>query len=424
MEMESVFKFTRFLVILRKDNRVILINRNNGSWIKISNESYSIVKKAIELRFTKSKLLESFSVDEDKKYFNELLSLLFSYQILVSEDNFEETGTGEISIDFTNRCNLNCIHCMAEANDIFDRYEMDNLELKETIDKIVSVSPESITISGGEPMTRTDFFDLSYYLRNQYQGKMTLMTNGTLIKESNVHDLANIFNHISISLDGVDEKSTSMLRGKGVFTAAMNGIMLLKENGFKSISISMVETRINKHIIPQFINMCHELEAIPMIRAFAAAGRGEKVKDLLLVRTNYCPDINLAEEYINFTDYKEESPSISGVCSSTINSFYINAYGDIYPCAPLCDKKYLYGNIKDIKDFYKYIFEYEYKSSAGFSEFYKCFPENHSLCSSCDVHTFCWHCIFQQNQRIDNDPDFKTWCYLQRRELSSIWKEV
>ena len=94
MEMESVFKFTRFLVILRKDNRVILINRNNGSWIKISNESYSIVKKAIELRFTKSKLLESFSVDEDKKYFNELLSLLFSYQILVSEDNFEETCTG------------------------------------------------------------------------------------------------------------------------------------------------------------------------------------------------------------------------------------------------------------------------------------------------------------------------------------------
>ena len=91
------------------------------------------------------------------------------------------------------------------------------------------------------------------------------MTNGTLIKESNVHDLANIFNHISISLDGVDEKSTSMLRGKGVFTAAMNGIMLLKENGFKSISISMVETRTNKDIIPQFINMCHELEAIPMI---------------------------------------------------------------------------------------------------------------------------------------------------------------
>ena len=39
MEMESVFKFTRFLVLLRKDNRVILINRNNGSWIKISNES-------------------------------------------------------------------------------------------------------------------------------------------------------------------------------------------------------------------------------------------------------------------------------------------------------------------------------------------------------------------------------------------------
>ena len=35
MEMESVFKFTRFLVLLRKDNRVILINRNNGSWIKM-----------------------------------------------------------------------------------------------------------------------------------------------------------------------------------------------------------------------------------------------------------------------------------------------------------------------------------------------------------------------------------------------------
>lgn len=418
-----MLKFTKFLVMLEKENRIILINKNVGSWIKISKESYQIIFQAIEKNLPKAQLLNAFKNNDDRQYFKQLLDVLKKRKILVPKNDSEDTNVEDISIDFTNRCNLNCIHCMAEANEDKGKKELDTSKYKLLIDKILSVSPDSITISGGEPMVRSDFNELCNYIRVSYTGNLSLMTNGTLISEENVDLLVRNFNNISISLDGIDEESSSILRGNEAFTRAMNGIQLLKKRGFSKISASMVETKINVHLIPKFIEMCKRMNVYPMIRAFAAVGRGEKSKEQLLIRPDYCPDANLLEEYLSAPIENFETHSISGVCSSSINSFYIDAYGNIFPCAPLSSPEYLYDNINNIANFKNYINKREYKKTSGYLTFSSDFPENNEMCSSCEVNTFCWRCIFQHNQKRLNDSNFKTWCNLQKKELDTIWYE-
>lgn len=418
-----MFKLTKYLVKLEHERRIILINKNIGSWIKMSLESYHIIREAIDRKLTREQLLDAFEDDEDRQYFKQLLCLLEQRAIILLDKNSEEVDIEDISIDFTNRCNLNCIHCMAEANREEEQEELNTVEYKILIDKVLSVHPGGIIISGGEPMVRADFMELCDYIRRTYEGNLSLMTNGTLIDEKNVKLLVKHFDHISISLDGIDEESSSILRGSGVFERAMKGICLLKNNGFTNIADSIVETKLNEHLIPQFIELCKKMDIQPMVRAFAAMGRGEKVKSKLLVRTDYCPDLNLLDEYLSVPVEAFESHSISGVCSSAINSFYIDAYGNIYPCAPLNSPEYFYGNIKNISDFKNYIEKKEYESTSGYRAFSALFPEKDEICSACEVNTFCWHCIFQHSQKKMNDPNFEMWCKMQKKELSSIWYE-
>ena len=67
----------------------------------------------------------------------------------------------------TGRCNLNCKYCW----DIFKREnEMDTLKAKEIIDKISCDKCRMLLFTGGEPLVRTDLFELiSYADRKKYQ---------------------------------------------------------------------------------------------------------------------------------------------------------------------------------------------------------------------------------------------------------------
>ena len=50
------------------------------------------------------------------------------------------------------------------------------------------------------------------------------MTNGTLFNSQNITPIIEKVNNIDISLDGADEESCSVIRGKGVFDRVVNNI--------------------------------------------------------------------------------------------------------------------------------------------------------------------------------------------------------
>lgn len=73
-------------------------------------------------------------------------------------------------------------------------------------------------------MLRSDFLTVLGYLRSIYNGKITLMTNGTLIIPKNVEEIVSQIDSIDISLDGADEESCAVIRGKGVFEKVVSSI--------------------------------------------------------------------------------------------------------------------------------------------------------------------------------------------------------
>ena len=62
------------------------------------------------------------------------------------------------------------------------------------------------------------------------------MTNGTLITPKNVKEIVSQIDSIDISLDGADEESCAVIRGKGVFEKVVSSIKLLQSHGFSKIT--------------------------------------------------------------------------------------------------------------------------------------------------------------------------------------------
>ena len=96
-------------------DKVIIANRDTGSWIRISRQCRDIVCTACEFSLTNSEILESLADDEDRIYINELLKKLKELGVIGDEEKEEVIDV--VYLLLTNRCNLKCIHCCADAAD-------------------------------------------------------------------------------------------------------------------------------------------------------------------------------------------------------------------------------------------------------------------------------------------------------------------
>ncbi|MDY0328610.1 MAG: radical SAM protein, partial [Arcobacteraceae bacterium] len=85
--------------------------------------------------------------------------------------------------NFTNRCNLSCLHCYSKA-DIDSNDTLDIEIIKSTIDEFIENKIKFIIFSGGEPLVRKDIFEIAQYAKDK--GIITyLSTNGLYINHSN-----------------------------------------------------------------------------------------------------------------------------------------------------------------------------------------------------------------------------------------------
>lgn len=400
--------FSNTTKFLFNNEEVIILNRLNGQWIKISKECYDILvmcdKQALSLEELNNRLAD----DDDRAYMKRLVELLDSMECLYKD---AKKVVNNISIAITHRCNLRCIHCMVDAEfggsgeDYFDTKTICSF-----LDKIIAINPHSIAITGGEPMLRTDFFTILEYLRKNYGGSITLMTNGTLFTPDNVDAVISKVNSIDISLDGADEKSCAVIRGKGVFEKVVSNIKLLKSKGFNKINISMVLSSNNVRYTKQFFELNRTLGTKPILRALSYDGRAKKNKDTI-------DNIVTTEQIQNETENKTVE-SRGCCCTAGYNQLTIEANGDIFPCNLFVTPEFKLGNMSDIEDLSAVICTNE-----GFfiSPCMQCFePSEFPVCKDCNINYFCWSCIYPMYRLTE--VEFKERCAYKKRALEHIWK--
>ena len=114
-----------------------------------------------------------------------------------------------------------------------------------------------LILSGGEPLMRPDIFEISRRAKDLgfYVG---LSTNGTLIDEDNIEDIAAVgYDYLGISIDGIEETHDQFRRREGAFAEAMQGIGLARDQGIK-VGLRFTLTQDNARELPQLLDLMDE----------------------------------------------------------------------------------------------------------------------------------------------------------------------
>lgn len=185
-----------------------------------------------------------------------------------------------IAWEFTQKCNLSCLHCRGSASHVQSPQELSLEESRAFIDTLKDFPLTPILIlSGGEPLSREDVFEIIEYASHQ-RLRVVLATNGTLINhEIALHLKKNGIQRVSISLDGATEESHDSFRGlSGAFSKAMSGIEELRSVGLP-FQINTTITKRNLEEIEKIAQLTLQIKAQALhIFLLVPTGRGKDLE--------------------------------------------------------------------------------------------------------------------------------------------------
>ena len=166
------------------------------------------------------------------------------------------------TIEISNRCPLECVHCYNNLpmGDVSARKrELTTEEHYRLLDELAELGCLWLLFTGGEIFARHDFLDIYRYARRR-GFLVTLFTNGTLITERIADELAALrpFS-IEITLYGRTKATYESLTGiPGSFEKCIRGIHLLLERNLP-LKLKTVALTINKHEIQSMKRFAEEL---------------------------------------------------------------------------------------------------------------------------------------------------------------------
>lgn len=163
--------------------------------------------------------------------------------------------------EVTKGCNLRCIHCRATATELSSPTDLATRTALNIIDQIAAAANPILVLSGGEPLYRSDIFQLARYATDKGL-RVALATNGTLVTKDVARMIVDAgVRRVSISLDGADALTHDSFRGiPGAFQAAVRGLQNLKALGM-SVQINMTIARHNAHQLPDVLQLARNLGA-------------------------------------------------------------------------------------------------------------------------------------------------------------------
>lgn len=405
-------KFSKYVRMLERENIVILVNMQTRNWYRVSKNIFEVVNYGIEKGYTCKELLEDLYDEEDRNIIFKVINNLKTIGVILENQENESVNKLDFTVAITDRCNLMCTHCSYNAKQYHTTEKITYNQIQRRLEKILVLNPASIAFTGGEPMVREDFIEISKWLKTKFDGRMILMTNGTLITEENVKKITTVYSQIDISIDGVDENTCSQIRGAGVFAQVIKAVKLLQKEGFTKISLSMVDTHVNHRFIDQFYSLNKKLNTFPVLRVFSDVGRGRINKNQLYLRQQ-----DYSENPKNLTEQFKESDKkkikASG-CGAGKEVFFIDYDGSIYGCAPLREFGYKLGEIEQIE---KVI---NPNNNNIYNEMINKVPKK---CKLCDVNIFCIECLADILKNGETKY-FKSICAERKKYYEQlIWKK-
>ncbi|MDR0318521.1 MAG: radical SAM protein, partial [Nitrososphaerota archaeon] len=303
-----------------------------------------------------------------------------------------------LSWNVTRECNLKCSHCYINAADRKLENELSTEEGKRLIDEICKVSHPLLILSGGEPLLRSDIYELIRYGSSKGL-KMGLGSNGSLLDDIVAKKLkAAGITTVSISIDSHIASQHDAFRGvAGSWEKAVNAIKVLRANNI----LVQVNTTLTHNNYDQIDDIMSFSESIGVenfhLFFLVPTGRGVKMDDIspqkyenmitttfakvsqhrLNVRPSCAPQFMRIAQGLGLDMRQWIRGCIAGM-------YYCRIYpnGDVTPCPYLPLKV---GNVR----------EKSFKEIWQNSDMFKALCDPDTLtgkCGGCDYKTLCGGC--------------------------------
>lgn len=264
----------------------------------------------------------------------------------------------------TNWCNLRCRHCWPDSGPGEQTPVVPKNLVLRLIAGFSAMGAKKFVITGGEPLTHPDWFDILTFATSQPGvTEVRLQTNATQLTPQKADELASLKDRgliIQTSLEGAAPEAHDYVRGQDSFLQTLQGLKRLQERGMaRHICITFTEMRHNFEDIPKLLEMVEGMGIVQFITGtLVCGGRAVESGDLtpptprqyeeLLER--YSQDKAFRDRYhrignIAALEWCQADTKRSETCCAFIETPYVSAQGHLYPCVMLHADEFAATNI-------------------------------------------------------------------------------
>ena len=254
----------------------------------------------------------------------------------------------QVSIEVTRRCPLECLHCynnLPMADMDARQRELSTEEHFKMLDELVEMGVFWLLYTGGEIFARKDFLEIYTYAKKK-GFLITLFTNGTIMTEEIADYLAEWPPFaIEITLYGRTRETYEALTAiPGSYDRCLRGIKMLKDRKLP-LKLKTVATSVNKHEVSAMRQFAEEELGVEFKMDAQINPRIDCSQSPLAVRLTAEEVVALdmhapkgVSEYRRLAKHDAENPpnlsqgNTVYFCGGGINSFAINAYGEVGIC--------------------------------------------------------------------------------------------
>ena len=177
--------------------------------------------------------------------------------------NLHTSHTGLANLDLTNRCNMTCPVCFANANASGYLYEPDFETVRKMLQALRDQKPVAgriVQFSGGEPTIYPRFLDVLRMAKQMGFSHTQVATNGLKFlslefaeqcKEAGLHTLY-------LQFDGVCDDVYRRTRGESLWEKKLRAIENVKKAGLKIVYVPTIVKGVNDHQIGDIIRLALE----------------------------------------------------------------------------------------------------------------------------------------------------------------------
>jgi MoaA/NifB/PqqE/SkfB family radical SAM enzyme len=160
-----------------------------------------------------------------------------------------------VTLYVTDRCNSRCVTCDYWRH---GRDDMDLAAVTRLLPSFTQLHTEVVLLSGGEPLLNPEWPAIAQTLRG-HGLKVWLLTSGLSLAK-HARRAGELFDSITVSLDGTDAETYTAIRGLDAFDKVCAGIRAAAAHGVPA-GIRVTLQRANYQQLPRFVDLAKELGA-------------------------------------------------------------------------------------------------------------------------------------------------------------------